>query len=130
MTEHEYRNRHIMLWQDIVNYLYEVKREDAKIYYKSIADIKSALLNTQNENSCEVFTGIYNGCYACEVARIENGDNIDMCVKCPLINRLGCMCNDTYSGAYALLVKAYNSKDYEKAIRLAIRIRDAWREVK
>lgn len=130
MTEREYRKRHIMLWRDIVDYLHKVKRGNVKIHYKSIADLKSALLNTQNENSGVVFTGVYHDCYACDFARTENGNNVDMCVKCPLINKLGCFCLDQDSGAYALLTKAYKSKDYEKAIRLAIRIRDAWREVK
>lgn len=129
MTEREYRKRHIMLWRDIVDYLHEVKRADVKIHYKSIAELKSALLNTQNENSGVVFTGVYHDCYACEVALIKNENNVGMCAKCPLIGKLGCCCNDEYSGAYALLIKAYNSKDYEKAIRLAVRIRDAWREV-
>lgn len=133
MTEHEYKNRHIKLWQEIVDYLHKTKRGYVKIdykYYKYIADLKANLLNTQNENSGVVFTEVYHDCYACEFALIENGNNIDMCVKCPLINKLGCVCHDKDTGAYALLVKAYKSKDYEKAIRLAIRIRDAWREVK
>lgn len=133
MTEHEYKRRHIMLWRDIVDYLHKTKRGYVKIdykYYKYIADLKSALLNTQNENSGVVFNGVYHDCYACEFALIENGNIIDMCVKCPLINKLGCVCHDQDSGAYALLTKAYKSKDYEKAIALAIRIRDAWREVK
>lgn len=130
MIEHEYKKRHIKLWRDIVDYLHKVKRGEVKIYYENIADLKYALLHKQNENSGVVFTGIYNDCYACEFSLIENGNNIDMCVKCPLINKLGCICNDKDSGAYALLAKAYVSQDYEKAIRLAIKIRDAWREVK
>ena len=130
MTEHEYKKRHIKLWQEIVDYLHKVIRGEVKIYYEYIVDLEVDLLNTQNENSSVVFTGIYNDCYACEFSLIENGNNIDMCVKCPLINKLGCVCTDKDSGAYALLAKAYKSKDYEKAIRLAIKIRDAWREIK
>lgn len=137
MTEHEYKKRHIKLWQEIVDYLHKIKRGYVKIDYKYIIDLEVDLLNTQNENSGVVFTnlgmvftGIYNDCYACEFALIKNGNNIDMCVKCPLINKLGCVCHDKDSGAYALLAKAYVSKDYNKAIRLAIKIRDAWREVK
>lgn len=128
MTEHEYKRRHIKLWQEIVDYLHKVKRGEVKIYYEDIANLKYALLNKQNENSGVVFTGMYNDCYACEFARIES--RIDMCMHCPLINKLGCYCLDKYSGAYAFLTKAYISQDYEKAIRLAIKIRDAWREVK
>lgn len=130
MIEREYKKRHIMLWQDIVDYLHKVKRGDVKIYYKSIGILKLDLLKTQNEKFGIVFTGVYNDCYACEFARIENGNNIDICVKCPLINKLGCVCHDNWVGAYALLVRAYNNQNYEKAIRLAIKIRDAWREVK
>ena len=130
MIEHEYKKRHIMLWRDIVDYLHKVKRGEVKIYYENIAVLKYALLHKQNENSGAVFTGAYRDCYACEFALLENGNSIDMCVKCPLINKLGCVCNDEDTGAYALLVKAYFSQDYEKAIRLAIKIRDAWREVK
>lgn len=126
MIENEYKKRHIKLWQEIVDYLHEVKRGNVKIHYKSIADLKFAVLNTQNENSGFVF----QYCHACDFARTENGSILDMCVKCPLINKLGCDCTDEYSGAYTLLVKAYTSQDYEKAIRLAIKIRDAWREVK
>lgn len=130
MIEREYKKRHIMLWQEIVDYLHEVKRGEVKIYYENIADLKHALLHKQNENSGVVFTGIYNDCYACEFSLIENGNNIDMCVKCPLINKLGCNCFDKCVGTYTLLARAYISQDYEKAIRLAIKIRDAWREIK
>lgn len=136
MTEREYKKQHIKLWQEIVDYLHEVKRGNVKIHYKSIADLKSAILNTQNTQNTQyedygvVFTGVFQYCHACDFALIENGSILDMCVKCPLINKLGCDCTDEYSGAYALLVKAYTSQDYEKAIRLAIKIRDAWREVK
>lgn len=130
MIEREYKKRHIKLWQEIVDYLHEVKRGNVKIHYKSIADLKSAILNTQYEGYGVVFTGVFQECHACDFALIENGSILDMCVKCPLINKLGCDCTDEYSGSYALLIKAYTSQDYEKAIRLAIKIRDAWREVK
>lgn len=129
MIEREYKRRHTMLWRDIVDYLHKVKIGEVKIYYDNIADLKHALLHKQNENSGVVFTGVYHDCYACEFVLIENGNNIGMCVNCPLINKLGCFCLDEYS-AYALLTKAYKNKDYEKAIALAIRIRDAWREEK
>ena len=136
MTEHEYKKRHIKLWQEIVDYLHKVKRGYVKIDYEYIIDLEVDLLNTQEisgvvfTDSGMVLTGIYNDCYACEFALLENGNDIDICVKCPLINKLGCVCHDKDSGAYELLAKAYKSKDYEKAIRLAIKIRDAWREVK
>lgn len=128
MTEREYKRQHIMLWRGIIKYLYQVKRGKEKIYYKSIVDLKSALLKEQNENSGVTFTRLYNDFYSCDFALTES--SIDMCMHCPLINKLGCYCLDEYSGAYALLVKAYISQDYEKAIRLARKIRDAWREVK
>lgn len=128
MTELEYRDHHIMLWRGIIKYLYQVKRGKEKIYYKSIVDLKSDLLKEQNENYGEVFTRLYNDCYSCDFALTES--NIDMCMHCPLINKLGCYCLDEYSGAYALLLRAYSSKDYEKAIIFARKIRDAWREVK
>lgn len=130
MIEREYKKRHVMLWRDIVDYLHEVKRGDIKIYYASIADLKYALLHKQNENSGVVFTGVYNDCYACDFARAEDVNNTGMCTKCPLMNKLGCFCLDEYTGAYTLLARAYISEDYDKAIRLAIKIRDAWREVK
>lgn len=118
-----------MLWHGIVDYLHEVKRGEVKIYYKSIAELKSDLLNTLEENSGVVFTGVCHDCYACDFALNKNGSNVDMCVKCPLLDKLGCVCYDDYTGAYALLTEAYTSQDYEKAIRIAIRIRDAWREI-
>ncbi len=131
MTEHEYKKRHIKLWQEIVDYLYKVKRGEVKIYYKCIAELKYALLYKQNENSGMVFTRINNDCYACEFALNESERDLKcICSNCPLTNKLGCVCYDKDSGAYALLVKAYTSQDYEKAIRLAIKIRYAWREVK
>lgn len=130
MTELEYRHRHNMLWRDIVDYLHEVKRGEAKIYYKSITDLKSALLNAQKENSGRIFNAVYYDCFACDFAFEENGTSEDMCVKCPLLDKLGCICYDACTGSYVLLKEAYARQDYEKAIRIAIRIRDAWREVK
>lgn len=128
MTEREYKNRHVKLWQEIVDYLHKTKRGKEKIYYKSIVDLKSALLKEQNETYGVTVKRLYNDFYACDFALTES--SIDMCMRCPLINKLGCYCLDEHSGAYALLVRAYNNQNYEKAIRLAIKIRDAWREVK
>ena len=34
MTEHEYKNRHVKLWQEIVDYLHKTKRGYVKIDYK------------------------------------------------------------------------------------------------
>lgn len=129
MTENEYRRQHSILWRNIVDYLCKVKLGEIKTHYKSIADLKSVLINTQHENDGVVFTGVYNNCYACEFVLKEKGNDINICVECPLINKLGSICYDNCTGAYTLLVKAYNNQDYEKAIKFAIQIRDAWRNI-
>lgn len=100
------RYNHRILWQAIIDYLYEGR--DMSI---GLVNIKKKVLK---ENRLPTPWKCY--CYAC----------LTKCEECPISQRAG-ICFKSNS-AFALLCEAIKNKDKKEAIRLSKVIMEAWEE--
>lgn len=145
ITEANYKREHIFMWEFVINRikdasllisdkkdvnLYEVKREylekvKARLEEKEFLSEKDKwLLNKIND-------GMRNYCLACQYV-LDKSYYEGCFTDCPLLEnnrgKLEHTCS-YFTSYYNLLVIALQGHDYETALKIAIRIKDAWREV-
>lgn len=146
VTEADYKQNHIFTWEFVVNKIKDASllihaNEDSCIqdikeeYLKKVKAIleEKEFLNEKDKWLLEkINKGIKNACWACQYVLDENSKGYCN-TTCPLLVQNGgslkISCCFEHS-SYILLKTALNEHDYQKALELAIEIKDAWREIK
>lgn len=145
IREIDYKREHIFMWEYIINAIEDAslcinKKKDVsliKIKKEYLKKVKARLEEKEFLN--EKYTwllksiekGIKNDCWACEYVTMEK--NVKTCDLCPLLKRqngkITHICFDPVS-IYSSLTRALETHDYGMALKLAIFMKIAWREVK
>lgn len=147
ITEDDYKLQHIFMWEFVIERikdaslvslsnnkdicLHEVKEEYLK-KVKALLEEKEFLVEKDKWILKKINNCIYNDCWACQYI-LDETYQVSCCSSCPLLEdnkgKLSYNCKHLYSN-YVLLKVALNNYDYDKALKLATEIKDAWREVK
>ncbi len=145
IAEADYKQNHIFMWEFVLNRLLDasLKINDKDIYIPEVKEeylhkVKARLeerkfLGVKDTWLLEKLTeGIQNYCWACCFSCLE-GKNGCICNNCPLLEKNGGKlkhaCTSNYSTWRKVCIAAENGL-YSEAVKLAERIKDAWREVK
>lgn len=147
ITECDYKQNHIFMWEFVINRI-----KDASIV--SLSNNKDICLQEVKEEYLEkvkarleereflsekdkwllkkINKGMQNDCWACQYVLDESCHGACF-TSCPLLEKhrgkLRHVCI-FWSSNYSLLKIALEEHEYEKALKLATEIKDAWREVK
>lgn len=145
ITEEDYKREHIFMWEYIINAIKDaclcINKKKAisliKIKKEYLKKVKSRLKEKEFLNEKDKWLlrslekDIQNDCWACEYVTMEK--NVETCNLCPLLKRQGGKITHRcfYSASiYSSFTKALKNHAYGMALKLAIFIKDAWREVK
>lgn len=146
ITEYDYKREHIFMWEFVINRI-----KDASL---SVSDIKNVCIQGIQEVKEEylekvkarleereflgekdiwilkkINKGIQNNCWACQYVLDESFHGYCF-TSCPLLkNHEGKLEHDCafYASEYFLLKKALQDHNWDKALKLATDIKDAWR---
>ena len=145
ITEEDYKREHIFMWEYIINAiedasLYINKKKDVsliKIKKEYLKKVKARLEEKEFLNEKDkwllksIEKGIQNDCWACEYVTMEK--NVKTCNSCPLLKRQNGKINHRcfyLVSIYSSLTRALEAHAYGMALKLAIFMKIAWREVK
>ena len=145
ITEEAYKREHIFMWEFVINRI-----KDASLL---VSDIKNVCIQEVKEEYLEkvkarleekeflnekdtwllrsIEKGIQNDCWACEYVTMEK--NVKTCNSCPLLKRQnGKITHRCFYlvSIYSSLTRALEAHAYGMALKLAIFMKIAWREVK
>lgn len=147
IDEEDYKREHIFMWEYIINAI-----EDASLFInKKTASVKDVSLIKIKKEYCKKLKarleekeflsekdtwllrslekGIKNYCWACEYVTEKN---VKTCNSCPLLKRQNGKINHRcfyLVSIYSSLTRALEAHDYGTALKLAIFMKIAWREV-
>ena len=147
ITEADYKQNHIFMWEFVINRI-----KDASLVFSDKKDIiltevkeeylekvKARLEEKEFLNEKDTWLlekldkGVQNNCWACQYVLDKYGC-ASCSDKCPLLEdnkgKLIYKCSFWYSDFVLLKVALKENHDYEKALKLANVIKEAWREVK
>ena len=145
ITEDGYKQNHIFMWEFVINRI-----KDASLL---VSDIKNVCIQEVKEEYLEkvkarleereflgekdiwilkkINKGIQNNCWACQYA-LDESFHGHCFTSCPLLkNHEGKLEHNCafYASEYFLLKIALQDHNWDKALKLATDIKDAWREV-
>lgn len=146
ITEEDYKREHIFMWEFVINRI-----KDASL---SVSDIKDVCIQEVKEEYLEkvkarleerkflgeknrwllkkINKSIQNNCLACQYV-LDESYRVNCFTSCPLLKtcegKLEHNCS-FYASEYFLLKIALQDHNWDKALKLATEIKDAWREIK
>ena len=146
ITEEDYKREHIFMWEFVINRIKDASLLVSDIKNVSIHRVKGVYLEKVKARLEEreflgekdiwilkkINKGIKNNCWACQYV-LDESFHGDCFTSCPLLkNHEGKLEHDCafYASEYVLLQMALQAHDYGMALKLAIFMKIAWREVK
>lgn len=147
ITEADYKQNHIFMWEFIINRIKDAslvcsdKKDIILVEVKEeyLEKVKARLEEKEFLNAKDTFTlekinkGLLNDCWACQYVK-DKYCCASCSDKCPLLEdnkgKLRYKCTFWYSDFVLLKVALQEDHDYEKALKLATGIKEAWRDVK
>lgn len=147
ITEADYKQNHIFMWEFIINRIKDASlvcsdKKDiilTEVKEEYLEKVKARLEEKEFLNAKDTFTlekinkGIHKDCWACQYV-LDKYDCASCSNECPLLEdnkgKLKYKCIFRYSDFVLLTVALQEDHDYEKALKLATVIKDAWRKVK
>lgn len=146
ITEDDYKREHIFMWEFVINKIKDTSLSVSDIKDVCIQEVKEEYLQKVKARLEEkeflgekdtwllkkINKGIQYNCWACQYMLDESYHGYCF-TSCPLLEycrgKLEHNCA-FWASNYSLLKIALEEHDYEKALKLATDIKDAWREVK
>lgn len=147
ITEADYKQNHIFMWEFIINRIKDASlvcsdKKDiilAEVKEEYLEKVKARLEEKEFLNAKDTFTlekinkGLLNDCWACQYV-LDKYCCASCSDKCPLLTykkgKLRYKCTFWYSDFVLLKEALQEDHDYEKALKLATVIKEAWRDVK
>ena len=146
ITEDDYKREHIFMWEFVINRIKDASLSVSDIKDVGIQEVKEEYLQKVKARLEErkflgeknrwllkkINKGIQNNCWACQYV-LDESSRGNCFTFCPLLEnhegKLEHNCSFQAS-EYFLLKIALQNHNWDKALKLATEIKDAWREVK
>lgn len=146
ITEDDYKREHIFMWEFVINRIKDASLSVSNIKNVCIQEVKEEYLQKVKARLEErkflgeknrwllkkINKGIQNNCWACQYA-LDESSHGNCFTSCPLLKtcegKLEHNCVFSVSEYYLLNIELLDH-NWDKALKLATVIKDAWREIK